>query len=146
MIKSGRVEWYRSEEITTAGRRFTPITPGKSATTTSPALNKLFLFRVLFCRIPKRVRRQLAQIFLAPRVVKLRGFRPRSQLLQNQRSKLQLLLPRQSLHTLLINLLNAHRPTPVGFCHFAFCIANLSLYIGIGIRPRTDLRFTFYVL
>lgn len=45
-MTSGRAAWYSADESTTAGRRFTPATPGKSTTTTSPALGKFLIFGV----------------------------------------------------------------------------------------------------
>lgn len=43
---SGRDVWYTADDRTTAGRRLMPCTPGKSITTTSPALGKLLVLRI----------------------------------------------------------------------------------------------------
>ena len=45
-ITSGRDAWYAADDNTTAGRRLMPVTPGKSMTTTSPALNKVFILGI----------------------------------------------------------------------------------------------------
>ena len=43
---SGRDAWYTADDRTTAGRRLMLCTPGKSITTTSPALGKVLGLRI----------------------------------------------------------------------------------------------------
>ena len=65
-MMSGREAWYTVEETTTAGRRFTPVTPGKSMTTTSPGSNKFLVLRVEAGRIFQREGDEVTLVLIVP--------------------------------------------------------------------------------
>jgi len=71
MITSGRAA-CRRDESTTAGLRLRPVTPGKSATTKSPALvGKRMLLRIGVCGVPQRERRNVPNVLMAPGVAEV---------------------------------------------------------------------------